>query len=178
MKRKINRGDIYYACLNPVIGSEQGDRRPVLICSNDTGNEHSPTVIVTPLTRNLRKNPLPTHVLIPKSCGLGEDSLVLVEQIRTIDRSRLSTYIGRISRDIQPAIDNALAVCIGLEKRRPPKGEMLELTLCSRCEADFRNSGYFVIKRGYRETLENCDFCKTAKGLTFGIFNLDRKGRE
>jgi mRNA interferase MazF len=169
-KRKIYRGDIYYAYLNPVIGSEQGSCRPVLIVQNDRGNEHSPTVIVAPLTRNLGKNPLPTHVLIPKSCGLDEDSLVLAEQIRTIDRSRLSNYIGYISEEIQPAIDEALAVCIGLETRRPPKGEMLVMTLCSRCESDFRNSGYFVIKRGYREILENCDFCKSARGLTFGIF--------
>jgi len=177
MKKKIYRGDIYYAYLNPVVGSEQGSCRPVLIVQNDVGNEHSPTVIAVPLTRKIEKN-LPTHVLIPRSCGLEEDSLALAEQIRTIDRSRLSNYIGHISREIQPAIDKALAVCIGLEKLRPPKGEMLDLTLCSRCESDFRNSGYIVIKRGYREILENCDFCKTAKGLTFGIFNLDRNGRE
>jgi mRNA interferase MazF len=140
------------------------------------GNDHSPTVIVTPLTRNLRKNPLPTHVLIPKSCGLDTDSLVLAEQIRTIDRIRLSNYIGRISKEAQNGVDNALAVCIGLEKRRPPKGEMLVLTLCPRCEADFRNSGYLLVKKGWQEVKEDCDFCKTAKGLTFGIFNLD--GRE
>ena len=93
-KKKIRRGDIYYAYLNPVVGSEQGSCRPVLVVQNDIGNEHSPTVVIAPLTRNLRKNPLPTHVVIPKSCGLDRDSLVLVEQIRTIDRSRLSNYIG------------------------------------------------------------------------------------
>ena len=178
-EQKIYRGDIYYAYLNPVVGSEQGDCRPVLIVQNNTGNAHSPTVIVAPLTQKLRKPQLPTHVLIPKSCGgLDRDSLVLAEQIRTIDRSRLSNYIGHISKEIQPDVDKALAVCIGLEDRRPPKGEMLVITLCSRCESDFRNSGYFVIKRGYREILENCDLCKNAKGLTFGIFNLDRNGRE
>ena len=178
-KQKIYRGDIYYACLNPVVGSEQGDCRPVLIVQNDVGNEHSPTVIVVPLTRNVWKNSLPTHVLIPKlCCGLDEDSLVLTEQIRTIDRSRLLNYIGRISEEIQPAVDKALAVCIGLETRRSPKGEMLVMTLCTRCESDFRKSGYYLIKRGYREILENCDICKTAKGLTFGIFNLDRDRRE
>ena len=176
MKRKIRRGDIYYAYLNPVVGSEQGDCRPVLIVQNDIGNEHSPTVIVTPLTRNLRKNPLPTHVLIPKFSGLDRDSLVLAEQIRTIDRSRLSNYIGHISRDIQNSVDDALAVCIGLEKKRPPKGEMLVLTLCYRCENDFRNSDYLLVKKGWQEIKEDCDFCKTAKGLTFGIFNLEGGG--
>ena len=175
MKTKIKRGDIYYADLNPVIGSEQGDLRPVLIVQNDTGNHHSPTVIAVPLTRNLRKNPLPTHVLIPKSYGLGGDSLILTEQIRTLDRSRLSCYIGHIGADVQVAVDKALAICIGLEKRRPPKGEILVLTLCSRCESDFFNSGYLLVKKGWQEIKENCDFCKAAKGLTFGIFNLDGK---
>jgi len=173
-KNDLKRGDIYYAYLNPVVGSEQGDCRPVLIVQNDTGNEHSPTVVVTPLTRNLRKNPLPTHVLIPQSCGLDTDSLVLAEQIRTIDRSRLSNYIGHISEKIQRDVDNALAVCIGLEERRPKKGEMLILSLCPRCESNFENSGYLLVKRGWQEHKEDCDFCNaTAKGLTFGIFNLD-----
>jgi len=177
IKRKIKRGDIFYAYLNPVVGSEQGDCRPVLIVQNDIGNEHSPTVIVTPLTRNLRKNPLPTHVLIPKACGgLDRDSLMLAEQIRTIDRTRLSDYIGHISREIQNAVDDALAVCIGLEKRRPPKGEMLVLTLCPRCESDFRNSEYLLVKKGWQEIRPDCDFCKLSKGLTFGIFNLDGNG--
>jgi mRNA interferase MazF len=101
---------------------------------------------------------------------------MLAEQIRTIDRSRLSNYIGHIDRETQYEVDKALAVCIGLEKRRPPKGEMLVLTLCPRCEAAFRNSDYLLVKKGWQEIKTDCDFCKTAKGLTFGIFNLD--GRE
>ena len=169
--RQIKRGDIYYADLNPVVGSEQGDCRPVLVVQNDVGNVHSPTVVVTPLTRNLRKNPLPTHVVIPRSCGLDRDSLVLAEQIRTIDRSRLSNYIGRIGGDIQPAVDTALAICVGLEKRRPPRGEMLILSLCPQCEADFINSGYLLVKRGWQDVEANCDFCNAAKGGTFGIFD-------
>ena len=173
---KIKRGDIYYADLNPVVGSEQGDNRPVLIVQNNIGNEHSPTVVVLPITGNIRKNPLPTHVLLPKSCGLGRESLALAEQIRTIDRTRLSDYIGHISCDIQTEIDKALAMCVGIEKHRTKKGEMLELTLCSRCEADFRNAGYLVVKKGWQEIKEDCDFCKAAKGLNFGIFNMD--GRE
>lgn len=170
----IKRGDIYYADLNPVVGSEQGDNRPVLIAQNDTGNEHSPTVIVAPLTRNLRKNPLPTHVMIPRSCGLDVDSLALVEQIRTIDCSRLSTYIGRIGNDAQASIDKALSVCVGIEHRRAPKGEMFMLSLCSRCERDFRYSGYVLVKKGWQEFKEDCDFCHVSKGLNFGIFNSDK----
>jgi mRNA interferase MazF len=174
-KRRIRRGEIYYAYLNPVVGSEQGDCRPVLVVQNDTGNTHSPTVVITPLTRNLRKNPLPTHVIIPKSCGLDRDSLVLTEQIRTIDRSRLSNYIGRISNDIIPALDKALAICVGLEERRPQKGEILVLSLCPHCETKFTKSGYLLLRKGLTDAKKDCDICKTtAKGLTFGIFNLDK----
>lgn len=173
-KTKIRRGDIFYADLNPIVGSEQGSTRPVLIVQNNIGNEYSPTIIITPLTRNLRKNPLPTHVVLPRHTqGLQWDSLVLVEQIRTIDRSRISDYVGHISEGHQQLIDKALAVCVGLEKRRPPNGEMLELSLCPRCETNFRDSGYLLVKKGWQVTKTECDFCKTAKGLTFGIFNLD-----
>jgi mRNA interferase MazF len=174
MKNKnIKRGDIFYADLNPIVGSEQGDTRPVLVVQNDMGNEHSPCVIVTPLTGNLKKIHLPTHVVIPRSVGLDRDSLALVEQIRTIDRTRISDYIGRINDTQQAAIDKALSICVGLEKRRSPKGEMLVLSLCGRCERDFRNSGYLLVKKGWQENLESCDFCKNAKGLTFGVFNMD-----
>ena len=100
----IKRGDIYFARLNPVIGSEQGDLRPVLIVQNDVGNKHSPTVIIVPLTCNLEKKPLPTHVFITQTGDLEYKSLALAEQVRTIDRSRLSRYIGRIDMDEQSAI--------------------------------------------------------------------------
>ncbi|MCL2547028.1 MAG: type II toxin-antitoxin system PemK/MazF family toxin [Oscillospiraceae bacterium] len=114
MINTIKRGEIYYADLNPVFGSEQGDTRPVLITQNDIGNKHSPTLVVVPLTTKVKKNMMPTHVLIPQSCGLEIDSLALTEQIRTIDRSRLGSYIGRIGAEEQAAIDKALAVSIGL----------------------------------------------------------------
>jgi mRNA interferase MazF len=114
-KRKIKRGDIYYADLNPVIGSEQGNLRPVLVVQNDVGNEHSPTIVIVPITCNLRKNPLPTHVMIPRSCGLDTDSLILVEQIRTVDRSRFTEYVGRINQCINVKVNNALAICVGMK---------------------------------------------------------------
>ena len=176
MKEKtIKRGDIYYANLNPVVGSEQGDVRPVLVVQNDVGNIHSPTIVVTPITKNLRKNPLPTHVILLSSaaCGLGTDSLVLVEQIRTIDRSRLSGYIGRIGKKEQQQIDVALAVCVGIEQRRSPKGELFDMCLCPRCENSFREAEYLLVKRGWQEHKEPCDFCKVGKGLNFGVFNMN-----
>ena len=174
--QKIKRGDIYYADLNPVVGSEQGDYRPILVVQNNTGNLHSPTIVVAPITRKLRRNPLPTHVLIPKSCGLDKDSLVLTEQIRTIDRSRLAGFIGRIDDKMQSVIDKALAVSVGLGEQCNKKTEPLVLTLCPRCEANFRDSGYLLIKKGWQEIKEDCDYCDVHKGLTFGIFKSNTRG--
>jgi len=168
-KKTIKRGDIFYADLDPVVGSEQGDFRPVLVVQNNAGNTHSPTIVVVPITRNLLKNPLPTHVVIPQSSGLDNDSLALMEQIRTIDRSRITGYIGHIGGKVQTAIDTALLVCIGIEEHRAKKGEMLVLSLCSRCESDFRNSGYLLVKKGWQEVKEECDFCKIRMGLNFGV---------
>ena len=111
----MKRGDIYYADLNPVVGSEQGNNRPCLIVQNDTGNKYSPTVIVTPITGRLKKNPLPTHVLLPKTCGLERDSLALTEQIRAVDRARLGNYIGHAGESAMSQIDRALSVSIGLK---------------------------------------------------------------
>jgi len=110
----MRRGDIYYADLNPVIGSEQGNNRPVIIVGNNTGNKHSPIVIVTPITGRLNKNPLPTHVLIPKACGLEHDSLALTEQVRAIDRSRLGNHIGRAGKNAMKQVDMALSLSVGL----------------------------------------------------------------
>lgn len=168
MERQIKRGDIYYADLDPVIGSEQGDNRPVLIVQNNTGNRHSPTVIITSITGKLSKNPLPTHVPLSTTCGLEKDSLALMEQIRAIDRSRLGNYIGQVEQSILPVIDRALSVCVGLqEKKQTP----LFLSLCPRCESDFRKSGYMLVKKNWQENKEICDFCNSRNGLTFGIFN-------
>jgi len=170
-EKKISRGDIYFANLNPVVGSEQGDYRPALVVQNNTGNTYSPTIVIVPITRNLNKKPLPTHVIIPQSCGFDVDCLALAEQIRTVDRSRLGNYIGRIGGDVQAQVDTALSVCVWLEERRSPKGEMMLLTLCDRCENDFLDSGYILFKKGWQDVREECDFCKIGRGLTFGVFS-------
>ena len=117
MERKIKRGDIYYANLNPVIGSEQGGRRPVLIISNDVGNKHSPTVIVAPITSRINtKAKLPTHTLINNFEGLDKNSIILLEQVRTIDKQRLEQYLGMIPDDMVARVDKALAISVALEK--------------------------------------------------------------
>ncbi len=111
----VKRGDIYYADLSPVVGSEQGGMRPVLIVQNDTGNRHSPTVIAAAITSQTGKARLPTHIeLNAHSVGLSRDSVILLEQIRTIDKSRLRERMGKLDEDTMSAVDSALAVSFGL----------------------------------------------------------------
>ena len=113
----IKRGDMFYADLSPVIGSEQGGIRPVLVIQNNIGNKYSPTVIVSAITSRLGKNKLPTHIeLDSEEFGLKSDSIVLAEQIRTIDKSRLKEKIGHIDdNQIISQLNNALGVSFGLE---------------------------------------------------------------
>jgi Growth inhibitor len=112
----IKRGDMFYADLSPVIGSEQGGVRPVLIIQNDIGNKFSPTVIAAAITSQTNKNKLPTHIeLNSEGLGLNKDSVVLTEQIRTIDKSRLKEKIGHIDTKVMSRVDNALGVSFGLE---------------------------------------------------------------
>ena len=111
----VKRGEIYYADLSPVVGSEQGGIRPVLIVQNDIGNRHSPTVIAAAITSRLDKAKLPTHIsLNAASCGLTKDSIVLLEQIRTIDKRRLKDRMGAIDHEAMDRVDNALSISFGL----------------------------------------------------------------
>ena len=115
MDTNVKRGDIFYADLSPVVGSEQGGTRPVLIIQNDTGNRHSPTVIAATITSQTGKARLPTHIsLTGSSYGLSKDSVVLLEQIRTIDKRRLREHMGRLDDALMNQVDNAIAVSFGL----------------------------------------------------------------
>ena len=110
----IKRGDMFYADLSPVIGSEQGGTRPVLIVQNDVGNKYSPTVIAVAITSQLNKNKLPTHIeLNCQEYGLAKNSVILAEQIRTIDKKRLKEKIGHIDNKIMNKVNNALGVSFG-----------------------------------------------------------------
>lgn len=110
----VKRGDIFYADLSPVVGSEQGGVRPVLIVQNDTGNRHSPTVIAAAITSQTGKARLPTHIsLAAMSCGLPKDSVVLLEQIRTLDKRRLREHMGRVNETMMKQVDTAIAVSFG-----------------------------------------------------------------
>ncbi|MCM0747095.1 type II toxin-antitoxin system PemK/MazF family toxin [Clostridioides difficile] len=115
MERTIKRGGIYYAELNPVIGSEQGGTRPVLIISNDIGNRYSPTVIVAAITgKTQTKAKLPTHTEIKNFEGLDRDSIVLLEQIRTVDKKRLKQYMGMMPAEAMARVDKALAISLAI----------------------------------------------------------------
>lgn len=115
MDPSVKRGDIFYADLSPVIGSEQGGTRPVLIVQNDTGNRHSPTVIAAAITSQTGKARLPTHINIAGgSVGLSKDSVILLEQIRTIDKRRLKEHMGHLDDDHMSLVNDAIAVSFGL----------------------------------------------------------------
>ena len=117
MKRELKRGDLYYANLDPVIGSEQGGTRPVLIIQNNVGNRFSPTtIVVAAVTSRTGKAKLPTHIDLPvdHSCGLSRDSVVLLEQIRTLDKKRLREKMGKLDDKLMHQVDSAIAVSFGL----------------------------------------------------------------
>ena len=112
----VKRGEIYYADLSPVVGSEQGGLRPVLIIQNDVGNKFSPTVIVSAITSQLSKNKIPTHVELDASTyGLPKDSVVLSEQLRTIDKQRLKNFVCLLDKKTMQKIDNAIKISLWLD---------------------------------------------------------------
>lgn len=114
----IRRGDIFYADLSPVVGSEQGGVRPVLIVQNDVGNRYSPTVIAAAITSRLDKAKLPTHIdVYADRVGLARDSVILLEQIRTIDKKRLGEKMGHLDDAVMREVDEAITVSFGLQPR-------------------------------------------------------------
>ena len=117
MDHNVKRGEIYYADLSPVVGSEQGGVRPVLIVQNNVGNRHSPTVIAAAITSQINKAKMPTHIeLGARSFGLTKDSVILMEQIRTLDKKRLRERMGCLDENHMNQVDEALAVSFGLEQ--------------------------------------------------------------
>lgn len=117
MSLVVKRGDIFYADLSPVVGSEQGGLRPVLIIQNNVGNHFSPTVVVAAITAKIQKPKMPTHVgLVAKTDGIERDSVVLLEQIRTIDKQRLKDKVTQLSVEKMAQVDQALTVSVGLDE--------------------------------------------------------------
>ncbi|MCI5960308.1 MAG: type II toxin-antitoxin system PemK/MazF family toxin [Ruminococcus sp.] len=114
MNNNVRRGDIYYADLSPVVGSEQGGVRPVLIVQNDVGNRYSPTVIAAAITSQTGKARLPTHIEVHTDSGLAKSSIVLLEQIRTLDKRRLKDRMGHLDDETMTLVNDALSVSFGL----------------------------------------------------------------
>ena len=113
----VKRGELYYADLSPVVGSEQGGVRPVLVVQNDVGNKYSPTVIAAAVTSKINKAKLPTHIELPSSSyGLQKDSVILLEQIRTLDKRRLKERIGELSVSTMTMVDKAILISLGFVK--------------------------------------------------------------
>lgn len=111
----VRRGDVYYADLSPVVGSEQGGIRPVLVLQNNVGNKYSPTIIISAITSQINKSKLPTHIEINATdFGLSKDSVVLLEQIRTIDKKRLREKIGHLNEDVMNSVNEALQISFGM----------------------------------------------------------------
>lgn len=111
----VKRGDIFYADLSPVVGSEQGGVRPVLVIQNDIGNKYSPTIIIAAITSQINKAKLPTHIEISaEEYGLTKDSVILLEQIRTIDKKRLKERVGHLSDELMKKVDECIEISFGL----------------------------------------------------------------
>ncbi len=167
MKREIKRGEIYYADLNPVFGSEQGGVRPVLTIQNNTGNRYSPTIIIAPITAS-KKPDMITHVSLANLSCLREPSIVLLEQIRTIDRQRLRDYIGMVTEEQIVAVNHAIVISLGLNQTLR---EPIELSLCSICVDQFYQTQTYRIKRVDKEQKhkEICIYCGVRHGFDYEI---------
>jgi len=167
MNKTYLRGEMYYADLGRGIGSEQEGYRPVLIIQNDVGNRYSPTVIVVSISSRIDgKSKLPTHYYINAEGGLREPSVVLLEQIRTIDKHRLGQRIGRLSEKHIAGINHALAISIGLIDPAPQK---LTLCLCSTCVDNFFGTGAYHLKRVDPNQIEKetCTYCNQRRGYDY-----------
>lgn len=123
---EIRRGDIYYADLSGAVGSEQGGIRPVLVIQNDIGNRNSKTIIVAAVTSKMKRLDMPTHARIGKRFGLAEDSIVLLEQIRTVDKSRLSQYVGSVDKETMRRVEKAMTISMGGYPTKRKWGGMCE----------------------------------------------------
>ena len=169
MNRIYQRGDIYYADLGKGIGSEQAGYRPVVIIQNNTGNRFSPTVIVASITsRTATKAKLPTHVFIDKTSGLEQPSIVLLEQLRTIDKRRLETYIGHLEEQHIRRLNRALAVSVGLIEETPKN---LIMCLCPACANNFYGTGSYYLRRVHPGRVEKdiCTYCGQRPGFDYEV---------
>ena len=171
---KIRRGDIFMANLDPVVGSEQGGTRPVLIIQNNTGNRFSPTVIAAAITTKHKGNQ-PTHVELGSEYGLPEDSILSAEQPRTLDKTRLQKYIGHLDKYKMYEVNRALKVSMSLLRNEPNR-----ITLCLPCASAFYNSGSHFILRvdRYQTTKSMCNYCNHRYGYDYFLIDKQKRTAE
>lgn len=150
MTKLTKRGEVYFADLDPVKGSEQGGVRPVLVVQSDSSSRNAPTAIVLPITSR-EKPALSTHVPLTGTKGLSDTSIALAEQVRTIDKARLGHYVGRVSAPQMAAADAALRFVLGLSPAI--RSEVSDIkTLCPRCKSDYESAGFELIRIGNRHS--------------------------
>ena len=169
MNRTYLRGDMYYADLGRGVGSEQEGYRPVLIIQNDTGNKYSTTVIVAAISSKVdAKAKLPTHYLLKAENGLELPSLVLLEQLRTIDKRRLEHYIGRLDEHHIRRVNRALAISVGLIEEVPKN---LIMCLCPACANNFYGTGSYYLRRvnPKQEQRDICTYCGQHIGYDYEV---------
>ncbi|WP_329886550.1 type II toxin-antitoxin system PemK/MazF family toxin [Pseudoramibacter faecis] len=167
MNQIYKRGDIYFADLGAGIGSEQMGYRPVVIIQNDTGNKHSPTVVVAAVTSKVdAKAKQPTHCFIGAGYGLELPSVILLEQLRTLDKQRLEKYVGRLSDEHLHDMNHALAISVGLI----PIRENLVLCLCKPCADNFRLNGkYDLVRVTENQERDTCTYCNHRMGYEYEL---------
>lgn len=167
MNQTYKRGDIYFADLGQGVGSEQMGYRPVVIIQNDTGNKHSPTVVVAAVTSKVdAKAKQPTHCFIGAEYGLELPSIILLEQIRTLDKQRLEKYVGRLSKTHLNELNHAVAISVGLI----PAQENLVLCLCKPCADNFRLDGkYDLIRVMENQERDTCTYCNHRMGFEYEL---------
>lgn len=169
MQKTYSRGDMYYANLGKGVGSEQEGYRPVVIIQNNVGNRFSPTVIIAAISSKVGVKPrLPTHYFIDSEGGLQLPSIILTEQLRTIDKHRLGKYIGHLRKQHIDGMNRALAVSIHLNPKQNPH---LTMCLCSTCADNFRSTGAYSLRRTNPHQTEKdiCTYCNQRTGYDFEI---------
>lgn len=166
MADQFLRGEIYYVELDPIVGSEQGGNRPALVVQNDVGNLHSPTIIIAPITSK-KKPELPTHIYIDRGTGLRKGSVVLLEQLRTIDKARVGDFVCTLNKELLAKINRGLLISCGVINQDE---EGLLMTLCKSCADSYRDSGnYRVYRIDYdKQIKEPCTLC-TRPGFDYEV---------
>ncbi len=170
-EREVKWGEIYYCDFGKSKGSVQAKLRPVLIIQNNVGNENGPTTVVAAISSVIKKMYMPTHIVLDKTCGLKEKSIVMLEQIRTVDKAtELKECIGKIQdTETKEAIKRGLAIELGVIEIPKKNTQRITLTLCPKCRKDFLcNPGYLLRrKHKYQEPKDQCDVCRLSSGFDY-----------